>query len=292
MADTKSIRHSLDCFNLDINALATLGIRTEETWKGVRMNGKETAFLDSGLIKPEWLPGVPDYGKSVRYIIFNQSGEAIPLPLQKGRRVEHPYGGFCIIKQGGRLRVIRLWTSQEAGVKRQELIEQNEIKLQEERQRRNEQAKAEFNKRVEEEVQRRLLALANGGNPSTESTRNSKQLISCNQAVEMVEHAGQWLREGDEVIYFKNGHGKGEYATIVEGIGLYCVNDDDGCFADIKDNRPFSVCYGYMIVLKNSGKRFFTRPHNLTKDDCRRSYLRLVHSRQEWHPGVDLKHCG
>lgn len=292
MANAKSIGVSLGCFNLDFNTLATLGIRTEETWRGVCMNGKAENFLNSGLIKPEWLPGVPGYGKSSRYIIFNENGEATQIPSQKGRKVDHRHGGFYIIKMGASLRVIRLWTSQEAEAKKLKRDEQNKIRQEEEQQRRNERAKAEFNKRVEEEVQRRMLALANGGKRDAESTRNDKQLISCGQAIEMVAHASQWLHEGDEVIYFKNGHGEGEYATIVEGIGLHCVDDDDGCFVDGKVNQPFSVCYGYEIVLKGSGKRFFTRPYTLTKDDCQRSYLRLVHSRKEWHPSVDRQHCG
>ena len=113
MAGSECSRESIDCFNLDFAALEKLGIRAEETWRGIEMRGRLVIFIESGLIKPEWLPGVPGYGKSLRYIIFNKNGESIQLPSQKGKNVGHPFGGFHIHKQGNALCVTRLWTKEE-----------------------------------------------------------------------------------------------------------------------------------------------------------------------------------
>jgi hypothetical protein len=114
MAGAECSRESIDCFNLEFATLEKLGIRAKEIWRGIEMRGSVVSFINSGLIKKEWQPGVPGYGKSMRYIIFNKNGEPIQIPSQKGKTPDYPFGGFHIHKQGKSLCVIRLWTKEES----------------------------------------------------------------------------------------------------------------------------------------------------------------------------------
>lgn len=81
---------------------------------------------------------------------------------------------------------------------------------------------------------------------------------------------------GEPCLYFRDeGTEYGAEATVVGGYDLYTVLG--GPYIDAEGER-FSFMYGYLIALKGCKDTFICCAHQLTRDDCRPSHIRLVAS--------------
>lgn len=83
---------------------------------------------------------------------------------------------------------------------------------------------------------------------------------------------------GDRVLHFLAHDEYGRVAIITEPYKMYEVADDNGPYI-AKDGKRIEYCCGYMIRLNGVEGTFFAYPHQLTRDDCKPSHLRLVASR-------------
>ncbi len=82
---------------------------------------------------------------------------------------------------------------------------------------------------------------------------------------------------GDSVLYFENDDDEyGEEVAIVNGYGMYRCSSRDGAYINDQGERAdYRRCYG--VAFKDSGdSRFYALAHQLTRADCKPSYLRLV----------------
>lgn len=78
-------------------------------------SGKAPALINSGLIKPEWLPGIAGNGKTSQSVVFLADGTARLLPARSQfKSFDAGYGGVRIGKSGDTYRVWRYWTTDEA----------------------------------------------------------------------------------------------------------------------------------------------------------------------------------
>lgn len=79
---------------------------------------------------------------------------------------------------------------------------------------------------------------------------------------------------GEACLYFRDDDE--EYGTrvkVVQGFDLYRVATENGHFIGKHGRIDFRMGY---VVQEDDGRSFFCRPHQLTGDDCKPSYLRLV----------------
>lgn len=85
------------------------GVTCKEHYRGgVEYFGFAEDLVACGLIKAEWLPGVDGYGKTMRNVIFDKDGVAIPLGSCKGGKPKHDFGGVRILKLGKKFLVVKL----------------------------------------------------------------------------------------------------------------------------------------------------------------------------------------
>jgi len=82
---------------------------------------------------------------------------------------------------------------------------------------------------------------------------------------------------GDRVLCFSPGDEYGHAAIIVGEYKMRTVGSDDGPYID-PDGYKFKCLPGYSVMLKGSKGEFFAAAHQLTRDDCKPSHIRLVGS--------------
>ena len=117
------------------------GVKQERSFWGTEYTGSAESLVACGLVKQEWLPGVPGYGKCSRYIIFDENGVAIPLPNSKGKRPKHDFGALHICRIGRKFKVQKLKTLAE----RQQMEAEQESKKRQEIWTQAKQARGEQN---------------------------------------------------------------------------------------------------------------------------------------------------
>lgn len=83
---------------------------------------------------------------------------------------------------------------------------------------------------------------------------------------------------GDKVLVFRRRSDQGELAIVTGGFDLYHCKSADGEFIDRGGIRG-SYRHGYLIRVFNTRDECFCPPHQLTREDCKPSHLRLVSSR-------------
>ncbi len=90
-------------------------------------SGKAPALIDSGLIKPEWLPGEAGNGKTSQSVVFLADGTARLLPVRSQfKSFDAGYGGLRIHKSGAIYHIWRYWTEEERAKKTAERQEAEE----------------------------------------------------------------------------------------------------------------------------------------------------------------------
>lgn len=84
------------------------------------------------------------------------------------------------------------------------------------------------------------------------------------------------LQIGERVLYFGSDGETGREVVVIDSYDIYGVREETGSFITA-DGRRIAYRYGYRVV--EGDQKYFAEPHQLTRDDCKPSHLRLVSSR-------------
>lgn len=81
-------------------------------------SGKAEALMACGLIRQEWLPGIPGNGKTMQSVVILRDGTAKLLPARsRFESFDAGFGGVYIRKSGATYHVRRYWTKDELAKK-------------------------------------------------------------------------------------------------------------------------------------------------------------------------------
>lgn len=223
------------------------GISIDREWNHlVRYKGTEQAFLQYGLIRPEWLDGL---GQLARSIALDPAGGFVLVGEGAGNHFTH------VRRDHGAITIKRLGRGAMFVTKYRTLNEQRALE---------EAASRRYKQQLQEK----------------ESQRQSEEqglLVDpgVDGATRIMDAASACFNVGERVICFPDGGQDGVEAKITGAYGTYRVREEDGPYIG-KDGSRFAYRFGYLVNV--DGERIFFPAHLLTRDDCKPSHLALVYS--------------
>lgn len=107
-----------------------------------------------------------------------------------------------------------------------------------------------------------------------EARRGTWDLPSVDEMKRRLSESFARFDVGDRCLYFRDESEEyGVKVKIVQGLDLYQVRVEGGHF--IGEHGRFEFLMGY-VIQEDGCEPFFCPPYQLTRDDCKPSYLRLV----------------